>query len=244
MIKLSKVGGDVKIEHRDDICISVPLTEKRRFTFNKKDPDNPKVDIIIGDFKAPSVPLSQLTIADVIPTTEEEFDTQKALVFPSAGIASTSLLQSAMVTLTDAQIKNSPSSYHEIVASPGTNKLLVFQSAVLILDTTAGGYTNVTNGNGFNSSFVFVYGENSFAASNFGVLIDFMTTAADKVIFFSSPSVLAGTTPYLTDNGDVSEFDVVNKPINFTIYNDDGNFTGGNAANTLKVTVYYIEVDL
>lgn len=83
MITLSKVGGDVKIEIGSH-STHIPLWSRRNFVYDKTDPDNPKVNFYIGHISKNSVPLNELTIAGVVPTTEDEFDTQKATIFDEA----------------------------------------------------------------------------------------------------------------------------------------------------------------
>lgn len=134
----------------------------------------------------------------------------------------------AEVTLTDAQIKALPTTPIELIAAPGAGKMISVLFINWKIDVTAGIYTNLGN------TWDLRYGTAS-----------------------------SGNTPpssaYLEDNSNVwvSQMypDVSEEPQNISVFNNKnlnlfydnlggGNLTGGNAANTLKIIVYYVVVDL
>lgn len=150
-----------------------------------------------------------------------------------------SFLHQATVTLTDAQIKALPTTAVEIVAAPGANLILVPQMVSFVLDCTAGVYTNVnaavTGGVGMNTSYSNVLngiepsalegalGDNSEAwlfYQRTGAQLDF-----DKVTW-------------------IGVADFANKPLVVVFSNAAaGNFTGGNAANSMTVSVTYLTLN-
>lgn len=153
-------------------------------------------------------------------------------------------IQKVTVTLTNAQIKALPTTPVEIVPAPGAGKAIQLLLARTVIHIAAlGGYTNF----------------NTFAVQLFkgtDPLID--VSVPGTVGFFQGSDETIGTyvfTPAITTdgsdihaatyqaNGSVERND--NQPLMFVIDNSvDGNLTAGNAANTLKITVYYIIIDL
>lgn len=155
--------------------------------------------------------------------------------------SSSAILHQATVELTNAQIKALPTTAVQIVAAPGANKVLVYQSGILLLNTTSGAYSNV--------------------AATAALYIGLGTTSA-SVASRSPVAMLTGSASYIdilavastapADGGpNLSAFDqeilsgATNQALVMAAYNpDEGsgeNFTGGNAANTLKISVtYYI----
>lgn len=123
------------------------------------------------------------------------------------------LVQSATVTLTDAQIKALPTAPVEIVAAPGAGKAHAPLLAVWQADFTAD-YPTV--GSGF-----------SIAVGTLGQTIgmSFSTESGGPA------SAAAGG------------FCPANTAIN-AVSLDAEDYIGGDASNTLKVTVYYVVVDL
>jgi len=138
---------------------------------------------------------------------------------------------SATVTLTDAQIKALPTTPIEIVAAPGANKITLISSIILHLDWTAD-YTNIA---GIN-----VVG--ALSGTNNGYMGGLLESAGDVSGLLAngqdSFAFLFPVSNSYIDNG------LINDAFYLKSLNNSGNYTGGNAANTLKVTVYYIVVDL
>jgi hypothetical protein len=151
------------------------------------------------------------------------------------------LLLSKTVTLTDAQIKALPTTKFEIIPAPGENKIIVPVSAIFILDTLAGAYTSDAD-----SAWNLRWGTDSETASQ---IMPINAILNQQNIGFGQWGI-----PY-ADNGTGNFGNVViniafsNSLINKSIVITDGwmgvaDYTGGNAANTLKVIVYYVVVDV
>jgi hypothetical protein len=160
----------------------------------------------------------------------------------------------ATVTLTDAQIKALPSTPVEIVAAPGVGRFLVPIGAWLVLDATAGAYTNFNAFDGLNpyaSSVYLAWDALNFFDDALGpVAADGFLSLAERRVTYLSPAsgnlqevggnlanssglVYGAAAPATTgyDNGSLSVVGQNNNAL--------GNFTGGNAANTLAVTMWY-----
>lgn len=144
------------------------------------------------------------------------------------------MLKSATVTLTDAQIKALPTTAIELVAAPGAGKMLIPMLVIGVLDNVAGGYGN------FHSPNCLIY----VATGSAGISDSFLanedtvwgTPEGVQVLQFN---LLAGSFAV----ADVPQLE--NQPVKLTALNfGAGNLTGGNAANSLQVSVYYVEVTL
>ena len=155
-------------------------------------------------------------LVEIVQSGENKKTTTQAV----ANLAGSSYLV-AEVTLTDDQIKALPTTPVEIVAAPGAGKYLqliiasVYANFVSAYNIDLGAYILNDNGNGFGSE-LFTIATAEPLQNIFQVQMDGSSSA---------PNVIE------------------NK--NLAVISFDGvNLTGGNAANTLKVTVYYVIVDL
>ncbi len=150
-----------------------------------------------------------------------------------SGTASAPKVYSSAFSFTDAQIKALPTTYLEVVAAPAANHFLVFHYAAFYIDASAGAYTNVDDG--YVSGFAITYGDWATDASIFGAW------AGTSVGFHLKPY----TWPVNNLVGDEFFYPTAGSSVagvtNFKLvsWNDPGDFTGGNAANTLKGTVAY-----
>lgn len=131
------------------------------------------------------------------------------------------VVRSMTVTLTDAQIKALPTTAIELVPAPGAGKVVVPIKFVLIFNNDAGAYGNAdqlphldTNG--------FSYGD------------DIIDPAGLSSIYSHALDGMPSGNP-----GDLE-----NQPIMLKTTGNVGNYTGGNAANYLKVTTLYIVVEI
>lgn len=156
-------------------------------------------------------------------------------------------VETATVELTNAQIKALPTTGIEIVAAQGPGKLIVPVITVLHVDTAAGAYTNVS---GDASSFARLwYGVNDFASlrTDRGLAgFDLTSVFVNGRVTVFSPMLLVGTSspPAIVAPDIYAGSDIINEPIVLKVNNTDGDFTGGNAANSMQVVCNYIVVDL
>lgn len=141
------------------------------------------------------------------------------------------------VTLTDAQIKALPTTPVDIVGAPGAGKILIFNNAYLRLvwnddytniDATA----NIALGSAL-SNWVSLITENVL-----GSVSSLLANGENSNGFLLKTQGVDGTNIWgITGHNDDA---VVNNPIQILSSNGAaGDFTGGHAANTLIIVVYY-----
>lgn len=156
---------------------------------------------------------------------------------PPPGVAllpdTTVALKSATVTLTDAQIKLLPTVAVQVVAAAGPGKVLFPVQWFMLVDFRGGAYTNRDAAiSGPNLGWSNVEWAQVFSTPD---SVNILTTIANRVGAYQSLFANAW------DN--ISDWD--NTPLTLGIDNGaTGNLTGGNAANTLRITVFYLEVSL
>lgn len=149
-------------------------------------------------------------------------------------------VKSVTYTLSNAEIKALPTTGVELKPAPGVGSRYQIVGGAAIADFTAGGYTNAdaTLGNGLyiaaGSAISGIVPLNNFFETNL------MTFTDEPFTFDILPRMLAnevgdGVNPNI---GMVSYFD--NQPLTVKYDNNSaGNFTGGNAANTMKLIVLF-----
>jgi hypothetical protein len=162
---------------------------------------------------------------------------------------------SASLTLTDAQIKALPTTPVQIVAAPGAGRFLVPLGAWLIADTRAGAYTNFNAGSGATPFASSVFAAWDAVAINVALgpaIVDqFLTGTARSIAYLSVASgnlqlvggSLAANGGLVYSSASDASTGYDNAALLLVGENDaKGNFTGGNAANTLKATLFYVVV--
>lgn len=150
------------------------------------------------------------------------------------GGATEQTVLSRTVTLTNAQIKALPTTGIELVPAPGAGKMILPLDGVASFSGSSA-YTNVHADASLN---VMWTGFNAHRWAAFSLL----TFGADGVLPLNS--VNNSVDPIGTSDAEVpSEFD--NASLKISASNPGlGDFTGGHASNTLKVTLLYTVVDL
>lgn len=154
------------------------------------------------------------------------------------------LLKKSLI-LTDAQIKALPTTPIELVAAPGVGKIIQLISANFILDNVAGAYVANADSS-FTISFLAFGNQSSVTVPQLvqGIL---QTAIANPYISeFSILPTVPGAGTFLGLNVAPSSFvltldGVENCPLVIGDYwaGHGINYTGGNAANTLKVNLWY-----
>lgn len=145
-------------------------------------------------------------------------------------------------TLTDAQIKALQTTYIELVPAPGAGKAIVFHRALLNWDLQGGTYTNVNADNAIMIS----YGDWSKEVSSLTTVPALAQNYTYLMTLLTIPEDRPTWSGYVRDftDGSFSNF-IDNTPLKLIASNGaDGDFTGGNVANSLEVTIFYSIVDI
>lgn len=179
-------------------------------------------------------------------------DFQELTLGSSLALAGTVLdvtlgLYRATVTLTDAQIKALPTTPITIVAAPGSGLALLPLYGGLFSKTTSGAYTNI-DAAGYTEVLVGASALILATVPNDAAITNGSTTRLTQLLGSTTPRY-APLVPYM-DTEDVDQWGpiphlvdtaaITDLPMTIDISNGgSGNLTGGNAANALKVVVFY-----
>lgn len=154
----------------------------------------------------------------------------------------TTIIGVKRIVLDNDEIKTLPSAAVELVAAPGVGKIIFPLFSFLKTDFSAGTYNDKTDSslvmqinNAYYSSPLYNWEAALGMIAKTGLVISGCQFSIPGGSFGSA--ILSSLT-----TGDLQLLE--NQPLKLEdSYNGIPNYTGGNAANTLKVTVYYIIVD-
>lgn len=193
--------------------------------------------------EAASLSIGGASPSDYATKTGTETLTNKTLTTPN--LAATIQVAGVRVALTDAQIKALPTTAIALVAAPAAGKRIQLVQACLIGDFTAGAYTNIGLVTpwlalrlGANDISTYIAND-ATATPAIATLTSFLSAALNQVTL--TPLGLPtdngwGVVPYVADPQYATALSI--RAINDAA----GNFTGGNAANSLVVDVVYLVI--
>jgi hypothetical protein len=155
------------------------------------------------------------------------------------------VVQLATATLTDAQIKALHTTPVQVLAAPGAGKYIAVIAALVACDTTAASYTNVNSVQGellletVTSTRIGVLKVDEYAdLFTWGGQLAYQLGPLTSLEWVTGPPARMTQPPFsLDDNADTALQLNVNNSSN-------GNFTGGNAANSLTLTLLYMVLDV
>lgn len=162
------------------------------------------------------------------------------------------LLRKSVTTLTNAQILALPTTPIELLAAPGAGLWYRVVAVSYSADCAAGAYTNIDAAYadirlGFTGGQDYVAGFVADDAASTPVDVDLtglLGTANHRVAVSQAylSALLAGAADGYVRNWLATGIaNLENLPLEIAANNSaSGNFTGGNAANTLRVTTYYV----
>ncbi len=143
--------------------------------------------------------------------------------------------------LTDAQIKALSTTPIELVEAPGEGKMLIYHSA-LLSSKIGVGYSYSNRSEDYPDSDIHIaWGGQKYASQNFP-FNNLLEGKTDNSIYVVGNS--AGINSNTITGMDTNYSQINNKSLDLVVYNTDGDFTGGNVANTIEVTIFYSIVDL
>lgn len=217
--------------------------DSRNITWGYDDTTPSRINFSVDGINYEGIDITSISFAGVACDSLDDFQTGIESMFTGyAGGGGSSYLQMATVTLTDAQIKALPTTPVQVVAAPGVGKIIRPVLTTILLNNTGGAYTNVVD-----ASLVLRLGTTWVS----GVML--METAllatAQNSWVFQIPALASGSGTFAGEFVTVLQGNTLSGQENQTLnikddYAGGSDYTGGNAANTLKVTVYYVVVDL
>ncbi len=156
---------------------------------------------------------------------------------PTAPVAPSPFLFLTKV-LTNAQILTLPSLGFELLASPGPGKMILPLFCSLLLDQTRGSYSHVDSNSDSNG--YFSVGDRMNYIANEKLVGGFLSKMLAYVTPFQEASGGVPTYQYAAGfDGDYFE----DSNLMLLSTNNQGDFHGGHALNTLKVNLAYLIID-
>jgi len=183
--------------------------------------------------------MSQLETARAFAAAQRFAEKEAALDALLAGGGS--LVHQATVTLTDAQILHLSQTPAQVVAAGGANTIVFPTRMVLYANTLAGAYAGITTDSD-RLELKWIGGGNPLAAvfssSTWGQVAGLLGNAAISFVDILPQMNYDAALGSLSSFADLASYNI-NKGIEL-VWQADDELTGGNAANTLRVSTAYM----
>lgn len=145
----------------------------------------------------------------------------------------------AFITVNNADFLTLPTTFIDVVPAPGANKVLVPLWAYINVDAAAGAYGNVDPPT--TSGLTVAYGDWNIDCFNFM----WGWAGLSEAQFLYPIHRIPDATTLFNGYADRSEvYLAVNYPMKLISWNVGGDYTGGNAANSVTVGVAYLTLDV
>jgi hypothetical protein len=226
-----QVENVLKSLHNTSRCVDWGLPE-----------DGTRIDFTVDEVKFHNILITEIDFDGTAMNSQDDFETGITAMFTGLEGGGGSSYLVASVELTDAQIKALPSQPVEVVAAPGAGKVIMPIACFVKANCNAGAYLLDAD-----SSWMLVIDQSVKISCPLRVE-GLLNNAGTQVGKFMFPQAYPGSGTF---SGYVETYNegLVAATENLPLYIIDSlggvsDYTGGNAANTLKVTVYYVVVDL
>lgn len=153
-----------------------------------------------------------------------------------------------VVSLNDAEIKALPTTQKELIPAPGLGKAIVLLSSPLWKTNLVAPYGNISSF--ADGSFVYIAWNNNetidsgiqnLAAGNF---MNALLENLGGSLILTSPSTVRSVNGNDFNVRTHNLSDAENLPVTTACFNNDGDFNGGNPANTIDIHLWYDIIDV
>jgi len=226
------VESVLKSLHNTSRCVSWSLPE-----------DETRITFTVDEVQYGNVLITDIDFDGTAMNSQDDFETGITAMF--TGLEGGGAVLSATVELTDAQIKALPTTPIEIIAAQGSDKMIFAVFATLQLKNYVADYTNIDA----TASLQLVSTGTSAGtlvnvAQNLGTSLGNILAAGDNTLNWLQLYQGIVSNTIVPATGSIPS-DFNNQNLAIKINNQgDGNLTDGDSSTTLKVTVYYVVVDL
>ncbi len=195
---------------------------------------NNKTQFLLAEPAPSSLPLSRELLAGTNVAFDDTVTNERTVnvTVPTIEVP----IHWATLIVNNANFLTLPSTYLEIIPAPGVGKTIVPQWAYFNIRTPGGVYTNITPNNGLSITYGDWLGEcfnwslGWTGTSLVNMLVPIHLVPDATILFSQYPD---RTNVFFADN----------LPLKFTAWNDGGDFTGGDAANSAIIGVAYSILD-
>jgi len=247
-------GNFIDFVHTDNTSLQVESVLRslhntsRAVSWSYSDDEN-RINFKVDDLDIRDFLISEIDFDGTAMNSQDDFETGITAMFPGLAGGSEVATYQIKTILTDDQIKALPITPVELVPAPGAGSILIYHKAVFNRPVSNVDYTGIGEDDGIDIKYDagFSVSGGFWNDSNAGVVqLTTLLTNADLYGQYITTQFPVGvlnngyTDPTIISTTDAS---AVNKAIVLS-GEGDSSWTGGDADNSLEVTVFYSIVDL